>query len=38
MPGVWHVMARAPGYEDERWTVDVTPGRPASLTLLRDMP
>jgi serine/threonine protein kinase len=30
-PGVWHVMARAPGYEDERWTVDVTPGRPTSL-------
>jgi hypothetical protein len=32
MPGVWHVMARAPGYEDERWTVEVTPGRPASLS------
>ncbi|WP_375766729.1 serine/threonine protein kinase [Archangium gephyra] len=30
-PGVWHVMGRAPGYEDERWTVEVTPGKPASL-------
>ncbi|PTL80571.1 serine/threonine-protein kinase [Vitiosangium sp. GDMCC 1.1324] len=30
-PGVWHVTAKAPGYEDERWTVDVTPGKPASL-------
>lgn len=42
LPGVWHVMARAPGYEDERWTVDVAPGRPASLraslTLMRGTP
>jgi serine/threonine-protein kinase len=30
-PGVWHVVGKAPGYEDERWTVEVTPGRPASL-------
>jgi serine/threonine-protein kinase len=30
-PGVWHVMARAPGYEAERWTVEVTPGKPARL-------
>ena len=30
-PGVWHVTGRAPGYEDERWTVVVTPGKPASL-------
>ncbi|HYO51768.1 serine/threonine-protein kinase [Archangium sp.] len=30
-PGVWHVVGKAPGYEDERWTVEVTPGKPASL-------
>ena len=30
-PGVWHVVARAPGYEEERWTVEVTPGKPARL-------
>ncbi len=30
-PGVWHVMARAPGYEAERWTVEVTPGKPTRL-------
>jgi hypothetical protein len=30
-PGVWHVVARAPGHEEERWTIEVVPGKPARL-------
>jgi serine/threonine-protein kinase len=30
-PGVWHVVARAPGHEEARWTIEVTPGKPARL-------